>query len=192
MNASRLFGRCAAEPAFDILRLSEAGMPRSGPGESGRPPPDPRRARPFRYARCGCPRRTPSVVMCVLAFNPPRDFPNACLLFFLRSTRVRMDFHRDRIRRSRRYPPVRRMLFTESLRNPFRRAVFSPAVYSHANRMPGAEGRGRRSPFTAVFADTHGGVRKDTVIDSHISASFRKEADNLPALFSQVKYILFP
>jgi hypothetical protein len=45
--------------------------------------------------------------------------------------------------------------------------------------MPGAEGRERRPPFTAIFVDIHDGVKKDTVIDFHISPPLRKEADNL-------------
>jgi hypothetical protein len=58
------------------------------------------------------------------------------------------------------------MLFPESLRNPFRRVVFSQAVYSHASRMLGAEGRGggrHSQPFSRIHMTASGKTRPSTL-----------------------------
>jgi predicted membrane-bound mannosyltransferase len=49
--------------------------------------------------------------------------------------------------------------------------------------MPGAEGRGEGSPFTAVLADIDDGVKKTAVIDFYVSPLYREKPQNLFSLF---------
>jgi hypothetical protein len=44
--------------------------------------------------------------------------------------------------------------------------------------MPGAEGPGESTPFTAVLADIDYGIRKAAVIDFHVSPLFEKKVHN--------------
>jgi hypothetical protein len=60
--------------------------------------------------------------------------------------------------------------------------------------MPGAEGPGESTPFTAVLADIDYGVRKAAVIDFHVSPLFGKRFIiffAVPGLISWFEYIIF-
>jgi hypothetical protein len=49
--------------------------------------------------------------------------------------------------------------------------------------MPGAEGRGEGSPFTAVLTNIDDGVKKAVVIDLYVSPLYREKPENLFPLF---------
>jgi hypothetical protein len=75
------------------------------------------------------------------------------------------------------------LFLPEGLKNPFQDAVFCPPVDSYTDGMPGAEGPGEGTPFTAVLADIDYGVKKAAVIDFHVSPLFGKKVHNFFSLF---------
>jgi hypothetical protein len=79
--------------------------------------------------------------------------------------------------------------------HPFQNAFFGPALDTDMDGMPGAEGRGERSPFTTILTDMNDGIEEAVIVDGNISPPRGEMPDYFFPLFSGIiswpEYIIF-